>query len=233
MAKPWERKGPYRETVVSIQSTHKLPLEFHSSDEVDLPRRWVVWATTNEDERVWIRTVNDDSDCLPLRLRSLLVKTFFEGLIGQEVEFDKYYGAGFESCYSVDGHEAVLPEHLLLDKFSLIYAWCEKNQPEWLENHLEQLRKKRNQAIVATKKKNAKEKEEVLKNLKKRREKALKLIFVEGRNPKWGDKQWQARLNGRLYVLARESQYDPAEGAIPVEEAMELVPGRVVLVERI
>lgn len=226
MAKPWERKGPYQETVVSIQPTHKLPLEFHSSDEVDLPKRWVVWATTNEDERVWIRTVNDDSDCLPLRLRLLLVRTFFEGLVGQEVEFDKYYGAGFESCYSVDGHEAVLPKHFLLDKFSRIYAWCEKNHPEWLENNLELLRKKKNQAVAATKKRNADA-------LAERRRNALKLIFVESRNPKWGDKQWQARLNGRLYVLARESQYDPSDGAIPVEEAMELVPGRVVLVERI
>ncbi len=45
--------------------------------------------------------------------------------------------------------------------------------------------------------------------------------------------QWEARINGMIFVLKRENEYDPSEGVIPVEEVMELVPGRVYLVERI
>lgn len=223
MAISWE-KGPWREKVVRVEPVHKLPSTNPYDGRKKYPRRWVVWAITDEDERVWVRTVKDDTDHLPLRLRSLLIKAFFERLVGQEIEFDKYRDESYQECYSVN--EAKLSEDLLLDKFARIHVWCEKNRPEWIENDLELLRKKRNQAVVATKKRNADALEE-------RRNKALKLAFVEGRNPKYGDKQWQARHNGRLYVLARECEYNSSEGSIPIEEVLELVPNRVVLVARI
>lgn len=215
-------KGPWREKVVRVEPTHKVPSSNYEGKKY--PRRWVVWVVTNEDERVWVRTVKDDSDRLPLRLRSLLVKAFFEQLVGQEIKFDKYQDESYQECYSVN--EDKLPEDLLLDEFARIYAWCKKNRPEWLENDLELLRKKRGQAVAATKKRNADA-------LAERRRKALKLTFVEGRNPKYGDKQWQARHNGRLYVLARECEYNSSEGSIPIEEVLELVPDRVILVARI
>lgn len=216
------KKWPWREKVVRVEPTHKVPSTNYEGKKY--PRRWVIWVIINEDERVWVRTVEDNSDHLPLRLRSLLVKTFFEQLIGQEIEFDEYHGESYQECYSVN--EDKLPENLLLDKFTRIHTWCEKNYPEWLENDLELLRKKRSRAVAATKKRNAD-------TLAERRRKALKLTFVEGRNPKWGDKQWQAWHSGRLFVLAREYKYDSSEGEIPVEEVLELVPNKVVLVARI
>lgn len=223
MAISW-KKGPHREKIIQIQPVHKLPLKDYDRKVEKLPRRWVVWAITNEDERVWVHTVEDDSEKLPLRLRSLLIKAFFEQLVGQEIEFDKYHDECYQECYSAV--EAKLPGDLLLDKFTHIYTWCENNHPKWLENDLEILRKEKNQVVAVTKKKNADA-------LAERRKKALKLTFVEGRNPKWGDKQWQARHNGRFYVLARELKYDPSEGAIPVEDVLELVPDKVILVARI
>jgi len=228
MASSW-KKGPYRERVVQIQPVHKQPLKLDDRKKEELPKRWIVWAITNDgkylgDERVWIRTVEDNSDKLLLRLRSLLVKAFFEQLVGQEIEFDKYRDECYQECYSAT--EAKLPDDLLLDKFTRIYTWCEKNHPEWLENDLEMLRKKKNQVVAATKKKNADA-------LAERRRKALQLTFIEGVNPKWGDKQWQTRHAGRLYVLQRGTKYNPSEGVIPVEEDFHLVPDRVILVRRI
>ena len=66
-----------------------------------------------------------------------------------------------------------------------------------------------------------------------RREKALKLAFVKGRNPKHGNEQWEARLDGKLYILERKCTYQPSEAMVPVEEVFDLVPDRIVLVERI
>lgn len=69
--------------------------------------------------------------------------------------------------------------------------------------------------------------------LEERRRKALKLAFKKGYNPKHGTEQWEARHNGRLFVLRREDRYEPSEGEIPIEERFELVSGRIVLVQRI
>lgn len=219
--------------VVRVEPTHKVPSANYEGKKY--PKRWVVWVVVNVCDRVWVRTVEDDSDRLPLRLRSLLVKTFFEQLVGQKIEFGRYYAEAFQGCYSVS--EDKLPENLVLDKFTRIHVWCEKNRPEWLENDLELLRNKKKRAVAATKKRNAADLAEWKKRdadaLAERRRKALKLTFVEGRNPKWGEKQWQARHNGRLFVLARECEYNPSEGEIPIEEARELVPGKVVLTRRI
>lgn len=66
-----------------------------------------------------------------------------------------------------------------------------------------------------------------------RRQKAMKLIFQLGRNPKHGDEQWQSRVGGVLYVLIRSQRYSEVEGEVPVETDRDLVPGRVVLVRRI
>ncbi len=70
--------------------------------------------------------------------------------------------------------------------------------------------------------------------LEERRENALHLAFTLGYNPKYGTEQWEARYNGRLFVLRREDRYEPSEGEIPIEERLNLVPsGRIVLVQRI
>lgn len=222
MAGIWE-EGPWLEKVIRVERVHRLA-SINPDGIKTYPRRWVVWAITDKNERVWVRTVEDDSEHLPLRSRSLIVKAYFEQLVGQEIEFEVYSGESYQECYSCSKDK--LPENLLLDKFTSIYVWCEKNHPELLENKLEPLRKEKNQAVAATKKKNADE-------LAERRSNALQLTFVEGRNPKWGDKQWQARYAGRLYVLQRGTKYDPSEGAIPVEEKFHLVPDKVILVRRI
>ena len=69
--------------------------------------------------------------------------------------------------------------------------------------------------------------------LKERLKNALKLSFVRGRNPRYGTEQWEAQHEGRLYVLQREDNYDPEEKAVPVEKRFDLVPNRIMLVERI
>lgn len=221
--------------VYKVQPVHKTFLVFPK----ELPERWVVWAGVKKDdlypERVWIRTVVDDSDVLPLRLRSLLVKTFFEAMIGRQIEFSKKYDDVFEPCNSAN--EETIPEPYRTDSFSGIYRWFQENRPECLENDLKVLRDKRNREIQATKKENAlgrlEERRRRALELEKRRNSALKLVFVRGQNPKNGNEQWQARDRGHLYVLRREDQYDPVEQGVPVEKVMDLVPNRISLVARI
>lgn len=69
--------------------------------------------------------------------------------------------------------------------------------------------------------------------LQERRERALKLAFVKGRNPKYKSEQWEARHKNVLYVLRHEDIYEPSEGRVSVEKVMDLIPGRVALVKRI
>lgn len=78
--------------------------------------------------------------------------------------------------------------------------------------------------------------EEELRNkkwLEERRKNAPHLAFRKGYNSKYGTEQWEARHNGRLFVLRREDQYEPSEGEIPIEERFDLVPGRITLVQRL
>lgn len=79
----------------------------------------------------------------------------------------------------------------------------------------------------------AEEEQRRKKELEERRKNALHLSFRKGRNPKHGNEQWEARHDGLLYILRREDVYDTSEGQIPVEKIFELVPGRIVLAERI
>ena len=215
--------------IIEVQPIHKVPQAF----PVKLPERWVVWATIKDDkygfeERVWLRTVADDSDALPLRQRSLLVRNFFETLIGQEIEYSLKYDVGYEPCYSA--HESSVPKSHLLDLFSDIYGWFEKNRSECLENNLKSLRESRSQKLAAIRKEEEARLEEALRI---RREKALKLAFVKGRNPKHDDEQWEAQHEGRKYILRREDIYQPSEAMVPVERVFDLAPDRVVLVRRI
>ena len=69
--------------------------------------------------------------------------------------------------------------------------------------------------------------------LKKRRDAALKLTFEKGWNRKWEREQWQARHEGVLHVLDRFQEYSLSEEAIPIEKVRDLVLDRVVLVRRI
>ena len=228
-------KSPYSDKVRSIQPVHKLPLNFDETGKEDLPERWVVWATMErkdypgfEGERVWLRTVEDDGDRLPLRQRSLLVKAFFETIVGQEIAFNLKSGEWYQACYSVE--DGTLPEMYQVDSFSEIQEWVTKNHPEWLEDGLKVLREKKAKAVAITKKKNAVERKA---ELEKRRQRAIKLVFSKGRNPKHGTDQWEAHRNGRLYVLAKECKYESSDGEIPVEVAFDLVPDRIILVDRI
>lgn len=69
--------------------------------------------------------------------------------------------------------------------------------------------------------------------LAERRKNATHLAFRKGRNPKTGCEQWQAHFQGWLCVLRREDEYALADGEIPAEGILELVPGRIMLVKRI
>lgn len=71
------------------------------------------------------------------------------------------------------------------------------------------------------------------KELEEQRKNALWLSFRKGRNPKHGNEQWEARHEGLLFILRREDKYDASEGKIPVEESFELVPDKIMLVQRI
>lgn len=59
-------------------------------------------------------------------------------------------------------------------------------------------------------------------DLKKRRDQALKLAFQRRTNPRHGYEQWQVRHEGVLYVLDRFAKYDASEAAIPVEAIREI-----------
>lgn len=61
----------------------------------------------------------------------------------------------------------------------------------------------------------------------------LLLPFWEGRNPTRGTPQWESRVNGKKYVLARESSYSISEGPVLTRISRELVPGRVFLVSKL
>lgn len=230
----------YSGTVIAVRPVHKLALKFFKKSKENLPRRWVVWSSTVDSESlfenpVWLRNVEDDSDALPLRQRSLLVKTFFEMYIGQTIKYSLKSGEWYKDCYSVG--DKTLPKLYQVDSFSDIHKWFKKNRPECLEGGLKILREKKTKAIAVTKKKNAvRRKDKAIREqeeFEKRRRDALKLSFIKGRNPKHGTEQWEARHKGRLYILAREFSYEPSEGAIPIEKAFDLVPDRIVLVDRI
>src|SRR3989344_9433917 len=101
----------YSGVVIAVKPVHKLALKFFEKSKDNLPRRWVVWSTVDSESRfenpVWLRNVEDDSNVLPLRQRSLLVKTFFEMCIGQTIEFSLKSGQWYQACYSVG--EKALP----------------------------------------------------------------------------------------------------------------------------
>lgn len=62
------------------------------------------------------------------------------------------------------------------------------------------------------------------------------LSFCKGINPKKREEQWEARRNGKKYVLDRidARTYNDRTGAIRTFVRMELVPfGRVLLVEKL
>lgn len=211
--------------VVAIKPIHKLAARSLWEVEKTLPKRWVIWSVVDSEYRlVWLRIVEDDSDALPLRQRSLLVKTFFEQLVDQKIQFSEKRGDWYKECYSVEG--GALPELYQVDSFSNIYEWFKKNRPECLENDLKVLREKKAKAVAATKKKNIAE-------LERRRQNAPKLTFTRGLNPRYGTEQWEARKDGRLFILRREDYYDLTYGPVPIEETFDLVPGRITLVKRV
>ncbi|KKS38560.1 MAG: hypothetical protein A3G49_06645 [Candidatus Sungbacteria bacterium RIFCSPLOWO2_12_FULL_41_11] len=72
-----------------------------------------------------------------------------------------------------------------------------------------------------------------LRLLEERRANAMKLVFQKGFNPKYGNEQWEARSEGRKYILERTDNYSPSEGTIPIEIMFDLIPDRVTLVRRI
>lgn len=127
--------------IIEIQSIHKVPLK-----NLGLPKRWVVWGITVMDKldsnrpwslsqiaRVWLCTVTDNNDTLPLRLKSLLVKNFFETLVSKKIEFSEKYEEWRQSCYSVD--ESTLPRLFRVNSFSDIYGWLQKNRPKYLKKN--------------------------------------------------------------------------------------------------
>lgn len=113
------------------------------------PDRWIIWATTDRFSRVWIRTVEDDGSSRgpEVRIRSLLVKEFFIGLLEQEISYIRNY-EGYQACYSVCENTLQNPYHL--SKFSEICSWFEKNRPELLENP-KLLRRRRKETVAKEK----------------------------------------------------------------------------------
>lgn len=136
------------------------------------------------------------------------------------------YGMYYHKNYSKGGH--------------LITEFCEENKQEEIERLprraqeiIKELEPRKEKEKKKRLEKEAEEEKRYKAELAEFRKNALKLSFIKGRNPKYGDDQWEARQNGRLYVLRRENGYDPKEGAIPVMEMFDLVPGRITLVARI
>ena len=161
------------------------------------------------------------------------------------------YGTWYEAVC-----EETLPVPYRLRTFSDILKWFEKNHPECLENDCALLRKKQKDAVAKTKRENAERhvrqaeeyekqrqqaritEEERLriereKELAEKHARSLHFAFVWGYNKKYNRGQWQAERDGVRYVLSFGYEYNVSEGSVPVEMARHLVPGKIILVNRI
>ncbi|MFA6397838.1 MAG: hypothetical protein WDK96_03290 [Candidatus Paceibacterota bacterium] len=225
----------YKEgNINDLKRTHKTPISFTDLDgkKVNLPARWIIRVDVKKYiyENIWIQTIVDDgSEEIPLKIRSLIVKEFLSELMGKAIIYSNKpdtRGSDF-SHYSIE--ENVLPkQYRELDSFSKIYKWFVDNQPEIFGKDFENLIKKSKDQTQNTRKAN-------IEALNERREKAIKVAFKEGIDSRSGNKQWEARVGGILYILDRSSArtYNPSEGPIPVEKNIDIIPNKVVLVSRI
>lgn len=228
-------------TIKEIEVTHKKHFGgFRDADGYESRARYariVVWATTARGKRVWVRTVEGGLDPLNISIKIAMAQEFFKALVGKKIRFHKD-----EWGDTLFAEENSLPQEFLISYSEIkkkMWKWVEANRGE----ELNQLRKERSAKAAATRKENAAIKAEEeewraqmelrrQKELEERRKKALHLAFKKGRNPKYGSEQWEAWHEGRLYILRREDSYDPSEDKIPVEESFDLVPDRIVLVQR-
>lgn|GEM_PF-5525999 len=130
-----------RGSVGKLEIIHKVPIK-----GLKLPARWVIWARVGEHDRVWLGIVQDDGDQEPLRTRSLVIREFFSGLIGGDLEYgyqELPYGGEWSRsmCHGVDP-EIGLPEQYRLRVYSKILEWFRQNCPERLGSDFEALRQK-------------------------------------------------------------------------------------------
>lgn len=277
-------------TVGAVEVVHHE--HFSTFEGYSRNARIVVWATTTNNEHVWVRTVEGGLDSLNISIKIAMAQEFFKKLVGHEIHFhgEKSHG---ETVFFVERES--LPAKFLApysEIKSAMWSWVETNHAKELGD----LRKGKAEKAAATRKRNAetketerkrlasvfnlsedatwkqieqaesearKKQEEELraqeenwqarekarraadsarraeedlrrsKDLEERIENAPHLCFKKGRNPKYGNDQWEARCNGRIFILRREDSYDPLEKEIPVKEIVELVPGRIVLVQRL
>lgn len=180
-------------------------------------------------EQIWVdRFFKDKLGRLIERRRVLIQKTMPEF-----VSVRRAVGSGGTKYWTVTEKDLglwlsrieALPENTVSAVKKKISA---RKKVKWQEAKKEQARLERRMAGVERQMRF-----EEQRRLEERRRNALRLAFTIGHNPKYGDEQWEARQNGRLFVLRREDVYEPSEGEIPVEERFDLVPGRIVLVQRI
>lgn len=180
-------------------------------------------------EQIWIdRFFKDELGRLIERRRVLIQKTMPEF-----VSVRRAVGSGGTKYWTVTEKDLglwlsrirTMPENAVSAVKKKIPA---RNKAGRLEKAKERSRLERRAELIERKMRLGDER-----RLEQRRRTALKLAFTKGRNPKHGNEQWEARYKGRLFVLRREDLYKSSEGEIPIEEMFDLMPGRVVLVQRI
>lgn len=176
------------------------------------------------------------------KLHRVLISQFFKDKLGRLTEQRREMVA------------QTMPQTVEVEKsIATIYAVSAKDLSKWfsrLQRLMEspaELRKIK-QKIKEQKEETKKEKDLAEQELEQRwrqidateearlnelRKNALKLSFIKGNNPKYGTEQWEARYDGRLYILRREDDYELEEKNVPVEKMFDLVPDRIVLVQRI
>lgn len=112
--------------IQSVAITHKCPF---SDDRVVKMSRMVVWATMETGECVWVRTVEGGLDHTYNEVKIAFFQEFFNGLVGQTIEFESgKYGGFFVKSHSVPF------------KFSnLSYPEIKYEMEEWVEENCAEL----------------------------------------------------------------------------------------------
>lgn len=205
----------FEEKISRIEVEHKKG--FTPEDKRARLARTVVWAVTETDKRVWLHTVEGGLDVQFVEIKVAMVAEYFKDLAGQTIRFEE--ARGFLAL------RGMLP-----DRFRAPYAKIRSEMSDWVEANcrelLERLRAEKSAKAARTKTK--KEEADT-----RRFANALKLAFVRGRNPKRGNERWEAKRDGRLYILDDEQPYSPSEKEVPVERMKDIVPDRIILVQRI
>lgn len=126
-------------TIKSIEISHKCPFSDDYVMNIMKMLRMVVWAMMERGERVWIRTVEGDLEHTYNEVKIAFFQEFFNGLVGQTIEFEPgKHGGFFVNSYSVP---------LKFSKPS--YPRIKHEMEKWVEENCAELIKRLNKEKAA------------------------------------------------------------------------------------